>query len=378
MPFRDLSNEPIQPLSIFHRSFSSAAQARTQAAQARALAEQILGRKGFTNASVDELRLIQHGECDVYRGRAGRHDLVLHMGAETVIRQLHDNLLMLEQIDEEGLPRAIGWAPIRNGSADGRAVVVTTLLAGVELTSRSFNPEAWSSLCRLLLRLHGLPADGEPHVRRRPVHDALSFPALAAQLEEAVRAHRLQIPLDRLRGHLESIAEYAQVHAAAFSVRPMLIHTDLSRSNVVVDGPRAGIVDWLDLGPGDYAYDLASLKFAMDSVRPSDSATLLRQQARLYRAVFDDSTLELRMRFFLALVGLVRAHSYARHAMPYPPGRAWRVRTCYLHSEAQWSSPLRLEGDQVGAPAVPTDHRALPPSAPLRALFYLASNRRSL
>jgi hypothetical protein len=144
---------------------------------------------------------------------------------------------------------------------------------------------------------------------------------------------------------------------------------------VLIDGPRAGIVDWLDLGAGDYAHDLASLKFALDSVCPRDSAALLRQQARLYRSIFDDAALELRMRFFLALVGLVRAHSYARHLTPYPPGRAWRVRTCFGHSEAQWGSPLRLDGQEVGAPAVPTDHQPLPPSPALRALFYLASNR---
>lgn len=285
---------------------------------------------------------------------------------------------MLEQIDGEGLPRAIGWAAPGVGTSAGPAVLVTTLLAGVELSTRTFSPPAWNDLCRLLQRLHRLPADSEPAVRQRPVHDAPSFPVLAAELEEAVRAHRLPIPLDRLRGYLDSLAEYTQIHSAAFEVRPMLIHTDLSRANVLIDGLKAGIVDWLDLGPGDYAYDLASLKFAMDSVRPSDSATLLQQLARVYQVAFDDSTLEVRLRFFMALVGLVRAHSYARHTRPYPPGRAWRVCTCYLHSEAQWRSPLRLEGADAGAPAVPTDHRPLPPTAPLRALFYLASNRRTI
>jgi aminoglycoside phosphotransferase (APT) family kinase protein len=341
------------------------------------MGEQILLSGGCSD-SIDELRLIQRGECDVYRARAGSHDLILHAGAEVAVRQLYDNLLMLEQIDGEGLPRAIGWAPPTAGSSHGPAVLLTTMLEGVELSSRTFSPVAWDNLCRLLMRVHALPAEGEPVARRRPVHDAASFPALAAELEEAVRTHRLPIPLDRVRGHLDSIAEYTQIHSAAFEVRLMLIHTDLSRANVVIDGPRAGIVDWLDLGPGDYAYDLASLKFAMDSVRPRDSATLLQEHARLYQAFFDDSTLELRMRFFMALVGLVRAHSYALHTRPYPPGRAWRVRTCYLHSEAQWRSPLRLEGTDAGAPAVPTDHRPIPPTPPLRALYYMASNRRPI
>ena len=57
---------------------------------------------------------------------------------------------------------------------------------------------------------------------------------------------------------------------------------------------------------------------------------------------------------------------------------ARRVRTCYLHSVAQWRSPLRLDGADAGAPAVPTDHQPLPPGPPLRALFYLAANRRAV
>jgi hypothetical protein len=368
--------KPGDPLSNFYRARLNGVQARSNAAHARALAGQVLLRGGCSDA-VDELRLIQRGECDVYRARVGSHDVVLHAGDEVLVRQLYDNLLNLEQIDGEGLPRAIGWAAPEAGSPDGPAVLVTTLLSGVELSTDTFSLAAWNNMCRLLMHLHGLPAEGEPAVRR-PVHDAPSFPSLAGELEEAVRMHRLPIPLDRLRRHLDGLAEYALINAAKFKFRPLLIHTDLSRANVLIDGPRAAIVDWLALGPGDYAYDLASLKFAMDSVRPRDSAILLQQQARVYQLAFDDTTLELRMRFFLALVGLVRAHSYALHPRPYPPGRAWRVRTCYLHSEAQWQSPLRLEGTDAGAPAVPTDHRPLPPSKPLRALYYLAANRKPI
>jgi hypothetical protein len=370
-------NEEVEPLKTFQRSPRTNVHSRSHAAQARAIAEQILLNGGCSDP-IEGLQLIQRGECDVYRARAGSHELVLHAGAEVAVHRLYDNLLMLEQIEVEGLPRAIGWAPPTAGSSHGPAVLITTKLEGVELSASTFSPPAFEDLCLLLLRLHSMPSDGEPDGRRRPLHDAATFPELAEELEDAVRTHRLQVPLDRLRRHLDAIAEYTQIHSDVFKVRPMLIHTDLSRANVLIDGPRAGIVDWLDLGPGDYAYDLASLKFAMDSVRPDVSAILLQRVARRYQILFDDSTLELRMRFFMALVGLVRAHSYALHTRPYPPGRTWRVRTCYLHSESQWRSPLRLEGAEAGAPAVPTDHRRLPPTPPLRALFYLASNRRQI
>jgi hypothetical protein len=82
------------------------------------------------------------------------------------------------------------------------------------------------------------------------------------------------------------------------------------------------------------------------------------------------------MRFFLALPGLVHAYEYAGQTALFPAARAWRVRTCYLHSEAQWRSPLRLDGGAVGAPATRTPHWPDEMPAQLRGLYYLVAPKR--
>jgi len=132
-----------------------------------------------------------------------------------------------------------------------------------------------------------------------------------------------------------------------------------------------GILDWADLGSGDYAFDLGMLKFMLDSVTPRSGATLIREQARGYRERFHDDGLELRLRFFLALAGLVHSFHACDDMDAFKPARAWRVRTSYLHSEAQWRSPLKLDGPTTGAPAVRTEQWALDIDQPLRGLVYL-------
>src|SRR5207245_1783051 len=102
----------------------------------------------------------------------------------------------------------------------------------------------------------------------------------------------------------------------------------------------------------------------------------VRARARDYRERFHDGSLEIRMRFFLALAGLVRAFHCADDSAAFRPGRAWRVRTCYLHSETQWRRPLKLDGGEAGAPAVRTEDWALDMRQPLRGLFYLVAPRR--
>jgi hypothetical protein len=136
------------------------------------------------------------------------------------------------------------------------------------------------------------------------------------------------------------------------------------------------VIDWSDLAAGDYAWDLAALKFTMDSVVPRASAELVRGLAREYRRDFDDDSLEIRLRFFLALCGLLSAFWYTNESALFPAARAWRVRTCYLHSEAQWNTPLRLDDTDSVPPVIRTEHWALRIPQPARGLFYLLAPKR--
>jgi aminoglycoside phosphotransferase (APT) family kinase protein len=182
--------------------------------------------------------------------------------------------------------------------------------------------------------------------------------------------------LERVRAHLDAMNEYLTSHRTSFAIPARLIHGDISRDNIRFHGGQGGIIDWADLGVGDYAYDLAKLKFALDSVVPRQSADLIRELARGYRKRFGDDTLELRLRFFLALPGLVSAFWYTNESALFEAARVWRVRTCYLHSEAQWHTPLRLDGTHFAASVIRTEHWALRIPQPARGLFYLLAPKR--
>jgi len=169
---------------------------------------------------------------------------------------------------------------------------------------------------------------------------------------------------------------YLADHSAEFQLPTRLIHGDLHRSNIVSTGSSIGLLDWGDLAAGDYAFDLGALKFVLDAVAPRKSTQFIRAWALAYRDRFQDSTLEVRMRFFLALAGLVRAFNCADDSAAFRPSRAWRARACYLHSEAQWRSPLRFEGPVAGAPVARTEDFAVDMRQPMRGLFYLVAPKR--
>jgi aminoglycoside phosphotransferase (APT) family kinase protein len=327
--------------------------------------------------TLDGLEFLQRHYSDVYRVFAGGGTYIAHvtLDGREYLRRVRDNLATLAALNDARIPRVIAWQEADDHGQDQWAVLVYPEIAGGELNPRTYTPAVWADLCELLLRVHALPAPTAPAFLVTPrIDDVQAFPGFAEELLGRLRDLRLR--RERVERHLAAMAEYVRSGSASFSIPSRLIHGDLNRSNVVVGPSGAGIIDWSELGAGDYAYDLAMLKFAMDSVAPKASAELLRSQAIQYRRRFQDDTLEKRLRFFLALPGLVFAFKYASQTALFGPARAWRVRTCYLHSEAQWQAPLRLDGPKPGAPAVWTEHWALRIPQPLRGVFYLVAPKR--
>lgn len=327
----------------------------------------------------DGLEFVSRRHTTVYRVWAGDATYIVHATPHTSedLTRICDNLRSLEVLSDDRIPRVLAFrsAGERSPLAQRWAILVMSDVAGVELSSRSYRPAAWASLCDLLCRVHELPAQAPSERFTTPrIDDAVAFATFAETL--LIHLHSMPLHVDRVRAHLEAMNEFIVTHAAQFSPRTHLIHGDINRENIRIDGDCAGVIDWADLGVGDYAYDLATLKFALDSVVPRSSFALIRELAREYRVRFDDDTLELRLRFFLALPGLVSAFWYANESALFAAARAWRVRTCYLHSEAQWQTPLRLDGSQFDSPVIRTEHWPLRIPQPARGLFYLLAPKR--
>jgi aminoglycoside phosphotransferase (APT) family kinase protein len=328
---------------------------------------------------IEGVEFIHRHHTDVYRVRAGGATYIAHVTPESreYLRRVRDNLLRVAPLQEQHIPRVVAWREAPAAAPAGRewAALLCTEIPGEELSRRSYSTAAWTDLSRLLRRIHGLP--GRPDAGSadgRRIYEANAFPAFADTM--LLRLRLLPLRQERVRRHLTAMAQYVTANASSFDIPLRLIHGDVNRSNVVIQDGQAGLLDWAELGVGDYAFDLAMLKYAMDSVAPQISTGLLQRQACEYREQFQDETLELRLRFFLALPGLSGAFFYASQPALFTAARAWRVRMCYLHSEAQWQAPLRLEGPPAGAPAVHTEHWALNIPKPLRGVFFVLAPKR--
>jgi len=342
---------------------------------APSLLRQIFDDEPDLPSQFESIELLAREHGDVYRVRAGGTAFIAHVSVRGTqyLQRLRANLARVALLKDERIPRVAAWSQSENGKA--WAVLVCPEIPGAELNRANATKAALESLTDILFRLHSVDAPVERH-------DGVIFtpddPAGFAAFSETLISRLADLPIaaDRVRRHLAEIAGYLEANASAFRVSARLIHGDIHRSNIVVSGSKIGLLDWGDLAGGDYAYDLASLKFVLDSVIPRSSVEFIRDRARRYRDWLNDSTLEIRLRYFFSLAGLVRAIHCADDTAAFGPGRAWRVRACYLHSEAQWSKPLRLDGQEMGAPPVKTEDWALDMRQPFRGLFYLVAPRR--
>jgi len=327
---------------------------------------------GGAREPVEHIEFIHHSHADVYRVTAAGQRLIAHVdrNGSDYLGRLHRNLSRLATIGDGRVPQIIAWADHREW-----AVLVCREIPGDELSRGNATPEVIDSLGDLLLRVHSLPVPaGLPLATVLSIDDPHAFEGFAEQF--VARISDLPIERGRVRRHLDEMSEYLRRHRDDFQVTPRFIHGDLHRSNIAVSGAKVGLVDWADLVAGDYAFDLATLKFVLDAIAPRRSSEYVRRRARLSRERFKDRSVEVRLRYFLALAGLVRAFHCAGDIVAFRAGRAWRVRACYLHSEAQWTAPLHLEGRDVGGPARRHEDWAVDMHQPIRGLFYLLAPKR--
>jgi Ser/Thr protein kinase RdoA (MazF antagonist) len=321
---------------------------------------------------------IHRNHTDIYRVQTERGSLIAQASSDGkgYLKRVRASLELLAPLQDRRIPRLLSWQAAAGALPTRQwAVLIYEEIPGEKISRRNFSRGAWNDLVECLARIHGLDGEGQPPAG--PVfngHDPSNFAAFARTL--LLRMSDLPLGPQRVRAHLEQMAEFLDRHQVSFRVPPRLIHGDLDRKNIVIGGPHVGILDWADLGTGDYAFDLGMLKFMLDSVTPGSGAALIQEQARHYRKRFVDASLEVRLRFFLALAGLVHAFHACDDMDSFKPARAWRVRTSYLHSEAQWRSPLKLDGETTGAPAVRTEQWALDIDQPLRGLVYLLAPKR--
>jgi Ser/Thr protein kinase RdoA (MazF antagonist) len=297
---------------------------------------------------------VHHNHADVYRVTAGGRSFIAHAssGSKAYLRRVRDNLERLADLDDGRIPKVAAWRA-SNGGVLPRyewAVLVYEELDGRALSAANFSARVWNSLTDLLERVHELDADVErstaPVFRQA---EASAFSAFSQAL--LLRIANLPLRIERVASQLNEMADYAARHAANFCIEPRQIHGDLDRTNIVV-GPRGvGLIDWGAMGTGDYAFDLAMLRFVLEACARREAARLVSNLAAGYRTRFHDDTLEARLRFYAPLAGLVKAYEIAGDTREDPESRARQVWARFLYAESQWRGPVRL--DDKAPPVTP-------------------------
>jgi Ser/Thr protein kinase RdoA (MazF antagonist) len=153
----------------------------------------------------------------------------------------------------------------------------------------------------------------------------------------------LPLSIGRVVSQLDAMADYAANNAASFDIEPRLIHGDLDRTNIVVGPSAVGLLDWGAMGTGDYAFDLAMLRFVLDSVAPRLAKRLMAELVARYRTHFRDDTLETRLRFHAPLAGLVKAYEIAGDTRQDPECRARQAWSRFLYAESLWRHSARVD-----------------------------------
>jgi aminoglycoside phosphotransferase (APT) family kinase protein len=289
---------------------------------------------------------LHRNHTDVYRIRAGGRRFIAHAssGSKAYLRRVWGNLERLADLQDGRIPRVVAWRASNGGVLPGYewAVLVYGELEGKALNAANFSAGAWTALGDLLRRVHQL--EGETERSTAPVHRHGEAPALSAFSQALLlRIDDLPFRVDRVATLLDELGDYAAARAASFRIEPRLIHGDLDRTNIIVGPGAVGLVDWGAMGTGDYAFDLAMLRFVLDSVAPRLAHRLVGELAGQYRTRFSDGALETRLRFYAPLAGLVKAYEAAGDTREDPESRARQVWARFLYAESQWRVPVHLD-----------------------------------
>jgi aminoglycoside phosphotransferase (APT) family kinase protein len=297
---------------------------------------------------------VHHNHTDIYRVRAGGRSFIAHAswGNKAYLRRVRKNLERLADLEDDRIPNVVGWRVSNGGVLPDYewAVLVYEELQGRALSSANFSARAWNNLADLLQRVHQLDGDAERSTAPVFRHgEAAAFSAFSQAL--LLRINDLPLRVDRVVSQLYELGDYATKHAASFRAEPRLIHGDLDRTNIIVAPGGVGLLDWAAMGTGDYAFDLAMLRFVLDSAAPRVAQRLLAELAGRYRTRFQDDTLEIRLRFYVPLAGLVKAYEAAGDTRQDPECRARQAWARFLYAESLWRHSQPLESPVLVAAA---------------------------
>jgi len=124
---------------------------------------------------------------------------------------------------------------------------------------------------------------------------------------------------------VDSMHKFLEAQAPMMRVTPSLLHNDIWWDNIIVAREEVYLVDWEWMKVGDYVEDLAyprvmlvhrpihnrRRQFWQNAPDEAAANRFFRVLVDLHASEFDDTTIEIRLKFYLALMSLRRLSDYA-------------------------------------------------------------------
>lgn len=202
----------------------------------------------------------------------------------------------------DAVPHIYFYSPHTKNKFD-REILVMERVSGVPLTRDVFNNHVFDELVKVLKRLHHTEAQLNFTCDTRARLVRCREVLLQFLQDDAI------LQQERVSNHFDALQRYYLERKEIFKRPSTMVHGDLWWDNILVDGGRIHLIDWLESKERDYCQDLAQFKIGVlnEVLDPKASQCFFEKIMMAYHDEFEDNTAFERIRYFLPVLFLEEA-----------------------------------------------------------------------
>ncbi len=202
----------------------------------------------------------------------------------------------------DAVPHIYFYSPYTNNEFH-REILVMERVSGVPLTRDVFNSHVFDELVKVLKRLHHTEAHMSSTLDTRVRLVRCREVLLQFLKNDAVLAR------EQVTNHFNAMQRYYMEREDLFQRPQTIVHGDLWWDNILVDGGRIRLIDWLESREQEYCRDLAQFKIGVlnEVLDPSVSQRFFEKIVSAYKDEFEDNTIFERLRYYLPALFLEEA-----------------------------------------------------------------------
>ena len=212
-----------------------------------------------------------------------------------------NNIINARELIPYAVPEVIFYSNSVENEFD-REILVMENVKGVLLNKNIFTEQVFVELINVLKRLHRTKTKSS-----RTIFEVERLKNCRKTIMQFLNKKEI-IPIDRSHKHLDDLRKY-YFEKKIYDFRKTIIHGDLWWDNILVDGGKIKIIDWLEASVNDYCRDIAQLKIGIlnELLNKHQSKYFFKKILNEYKEKFKDETIYDRIKYYLPLMYLEEA-----------------------------------------------------------------------